>query len=248
MTPKPWLPRRRRRSGTGDICLGLWAIRPGLDAGSIRAPLEPRTAAGPRLKTLTIDISRASGTSARGIGLEAGSIGTALKSGTAAGTRLKTLAKAISRASGTTIQVIGLEAGSIGATLESGTALGPRTETGPRLKTLIREISRASGTTTHAIALEAVTIRTRLGPGAAREPLPAHVAVITPSITPSLGSAIVGGLPRRGVGPGIVAAASDIGRGWGGVIGRGHHGYPGGAGITTVSPVSAAITAAAGSA
>ncbi len=186
------------------------------------------------------------------MGLEAGSIAAPLESGTAAGPRLKTLAKAISRASGTTIQVIGLEAGSIGATLESGTALGPRTETGPRLKTLIREISRASGTTTHAIALEAVTIRTRLGPGAAREPPPAHVAVITPSIissiTPSVGPAIVGGLPRRGVGPGIVAAASDIGRGWGGVIGRGHHGYPGGAGITTVSPVSAAITAAAGSA
>ncbi len=194
MTPKPWLPRRRRRSGTGDICLGLWAIRLGLDAGSIRAPLEPRTAAGPRLKTLTIGISRASGTSTRGIGLVAGSIGAPRESGTAAG---------------------------------------------PRLKTLIREISRASGTTTHAIALEAVTIRTRLGPGAASEPLPAHVAVITPS----LGSAIEGALPRRGVGPGIVAAAtSDVGRGWRCVIGRGHHGYPGGAGVTTVS---AAITAAA---
>ncbi len=246
MTPKPLLPRRRRRSGTGDICLGLWAIRLGLDAGSIGAPLEPRTAAGPRLKTLTIDISRASGTSTRGIGLEAGSIGAPRESGTAAGARLKTLTREISRASGTTIQVIGLEAGSIGAALEPwaalepGTTLEPWAAAGTLLKTLTREISRASGTTTHAIALEAVTIRTRLGPGAASEPPPAHVAVITPS----LGSAIVGALPRRGVSPGIVGAAtSDVGRGWRCVIGRGNHGCTGVAGVTAAAAV-AAITAA----
>src|SRR5208337_4928211 len=143
-----------------------------------------------------------------------------------------TLTREISRTSGTSTRGIGLEAGSIGAPLESGTAAGAL------LKTLTREISRASGTTTHAIALEAVTIRTRLGPGAAAEPPPGHVAVITPS----LGSAIEGALPRRGVSPGIVGAAtSDVGR-W-----RVNHGYSGGAGvtITTVSTVAAAITVAA---
>ena len=151
MTPKPWLPRRRRRSGTGDICLGPRSIRMGLEAGSIAAPLESGTAAGPWLKTLAKAISRASGATIHVIRLKAGSIGAALESGTA------------------------LEPG---AALEPMTPLEPGTETGPLLKTLIRSSSRASGTATHAIALEAVTIRTRLGPGAAREPPPAHVAVI----------------------------------------------------------------------
>ncbi len=124
-TPKPLLPRGRLRIGTGDICLGHRAIRLGLDAGSIGAPLDPGTAAGPLLKTLTREISRASRTTIHVIGLEAGSIGAALETGTAAGTLLKTSAIEISRASGTTTHAIALEAVTIRTRLGPGAATEP---------------------------------------------------------------------------------------------------------------------------
>ncbi len=222
------LPRWRLRIGPGGICLGPWAIRLGLEAGSIGAPLDPTTAGG-LLKTLTIDICRAPRTSTHGIGLGAGSIGAPLEPGVAAGRLLKTLAVEICLAPRTTTHGIGLEPGSIGAPLQPGAAAGTP------LKTAAIVICLAPRTTTHGIGLEAGTIGTRLEPGAATEPLSGHGAVITRS----LGSAIEGALPRR-VSPGIAGAAtSDVGRGWRCVIG---HGCTGVAGVTTTT---AAITAAA---
>jgi hypothetical protein len=223
MTPKHLLPRGPMSIGTGDICLGPRAIRMGLEAGSIAAPLESGTALEPMA---------------------------ALEPGTAAGALLKALTREISRASGTTTHAIVLEPGSIGTALESGAALEPvtplrpGTAAGALLKTLTGEISRPFGTTTHAIALEAVTIRAPLGPAAAIEPPLGHGTIMTPSLASV--SVIIGALLRRGGRPGIVGAAiSDVGSGWQCVIGRGNHCHTGGTGVTGVTTVATVAAVAA---
>ena len=125
-TPLAVLPRRRLSSiGTGDVWLGRWAMRRGLETVSIGSRLEPGRAAGALLKPSAVGISRAAGARTHGIG-PAVSIGTTLEPGAAAGALLKPSTVGISRAPGATTHGVGLEAGAIRTRLEPGAAAEPR--------------------------------------------------------------------------------------------------------------------------